>query len=93
MIELQPLSTDGWYHKGFALYHKKQFSEAVCAQTPKSQRPRIVFARLPNSKPLSRVVQTLSAGVVLLVVGFASPARQAAMGLRLWVYGLLIAVG
>jgi hypothetical protein len=31
VIELQPLSTDGWYHKGFALYHKKQFSEAVRA--------------------------------------------------------------
>jgi hypothetical protein len=29
VIELQPSSTDGWYHKGFALYHKKNFSEAV----------------------------------------------------------------
>mmetsp|Transcript_35109 Transcript_35109/g.67082 ORF Transcript_35109/g.67082 Transcript_35109/m.67082 type:complete len:151 (+) Transcript_35109:378-830(+) len=31
VIRLQPNSTDGYYHKGFALYHKKQFSDAAHA--------------------------------------------------------------
>lgn len=31
VIELQPNSTDGWYHKGFALYHRKDYAGAAHA--------------------------------------------------------------
>mmetsp|Transcript_19506 Transcript_19506/g.26979 ORF Transcript_19506/g.26979 Transcript_19506/m.26979 type:complete len:154 (-) Transcript_19506:210-671(-) len=31
VINLQPHSTDGYYHKGFALYHQKNYSDAAHA--------------------------------------------------------------